>query len=377
MNSDYPLVPYEPPSWASRLTFIPKHRIQFANRNTPIQRWHLPGIPEDFQVLLKRDDMTGSVLSGNKIRKLEFLLADAVEKGCEVIMTCGGVRSNHCRATAIASCQMGLDCHLFLWSRTQDLQGQFTGNTLLDRMVGSNFYLVPHECSFQTEILPRMTQLQEHIKDTTGKKSYVVPLGGSNSVGVWGYIDCFQELVSQGLLEKVTDVVVASGSSGTVTGLAIGNFLTGNNLKIHGMAVLGDAAYFHFEADQILQDLGLQATDGSSGVKAADIMDIVEGAKGIGYGLSTPEELECIQEIAMTTGILTDPCYTGKAAFHTMRLMREDPGRFKGKEILFIHTGGWFDLFSGVMSSAVDGKTSAENKVTDWMELTDKVPVVQ
>ncbi|XP_041483272.1 putative D-cysteine desulfhydrase 1, mitochondrial [Lytechinus variegatus] len=376
-KSDYPFLPYEPPSWAANLALIPKYKFQLANLNTPIHKWRLPRTPDDFEVFVKRDDMTGSVLSGNKIRKLEFLLADAVDQGCEVILTCGGVRSNHCRATAISSRQLGLDCHLFLWSGTRDLKGQFTGNTLLDRMVGANFYLVPSECSFQNEIYPRMQQLRKHIMETTGKKCYSIPLGGSSSIGVWGYIDCFNELMKQGLHEKFTDIVVASGSTGTVTGLAIGNHLTGNKVKVHGMAVIADAAYFHEEADAILRDLGLQGSDGSSGVKAADIMDIVEGVKGIGYGLSTPEELECIQDVAMTTGLLVDPCYTGKATYHTMKLMKENPGRFKGKKILFIHTGGWFDLFSGVMSSAIDGKSSAENKVYDWMEMTDKLPFDQ
>ncbi|XP_030838186.1 bifunctional D-cysteine desulfhydrase/1-aminocyclopropane-1-carboxylate deaminase, mitochondrial [Strongylocentrotus purpuratus] len=370
-NNDYPLLPYDAPEWTSRLAVIPKYRVQLGSLGTPIQRWRLPGMPEDFQVHIKRDDMTGSVLSGNKVRKLEFLMADCLDQGCESIITCGGVFSNSCRAGAIAARQMGLDSHLFLWSESTDLP--FTGNALLDRLVGCNFYLMPLDCPLETQVYPRMKLLQDHIQKTTNKKAYRLPFGGSNEVGVWGYIECFRELMGQGLLDRFTDIVIAAGSSGSVTGLAIANYLTGSKLKIHGFAACKDQMFFYDLGDKTLQSLGLQDADGA-GVKAVDIMHIRDEVVGIGYAVNTSEELECIEQVAMNTGILVDPVYSGKATYHLLKLMNEKPGTFKGKQILFIHTGGVFDLFSGAVGSRLTKKGHKENKVYDWMDLSDKVP---
>ncbi|XP_072180400.1 uncharacterized protein [Diadema setosum] len=368
-NPDYPLLPYDQPDWTLKLNMVPEYKIQLGTLGTPIQRWRLPGAPEDFEVHIKRDDMTGSVLSGNKVRKLEFLMADAVSQGCDAIMACGGVFSNSCRAAAIAARQLGLDSHLFLWSSGMDLP--FTGNTLLDRLVGCHFYLIPLDCPYSTDVLPRMMKLKEHLRETKGKKAYTIPFGGSNEVGVWGYIDCFRELMSQGLHDRFTDVVIAAGSSGSVAGLAIGNHLTGGKLKIHGMAACMDQKFFHTEIDKILRSLGLQGQDGTTGVKAVDIVSIYEEVVGNGYAKNTIEELDCIEKVAMNTGILVDPVYSGKATYHLIKKMRETPGVFKGKKILFIHTGGVFDLFSGGVGSAMSAKSHDENRVHNWMQLTD------
>lgn len=114
---------YEPPKWASSLKDIPQFFVQLAQRNTPIHPWNISNLPEGFSLSIKRDDLTGSTLSGNKVRKLEFLLADALNKKCDTIFTCGGVQSNHCRATAVAARQLGLDCYLFLRSSEQKATG--------------------------------------------------------------------------------------------------------------------------------------------------------------------------------------------------------------------------------------------------------------
>ncbi|XP_011666977.2 bifunctional D-cysteine desulfhydrase/1-aminocyclopropane-1-carboxylate deaminase, mitochondrial [Strongylocentrotus purpuratus] len=373
-NLDYPLVPYEAPSWTSTINkdMIPKYTIKLGTLNTPIQRWRLPDIPDDFEVFVKRDDMTGSVLTGNKVRKLEFLMADCVDKGCQAVIACGGIFSNSCRAAAIAARQMGLDSHLLLWSKETEMP--FTGNALLDRLVGSNFYLMPKDCPFQTDVYPRMRQLYAHILKTSGKKAYQIPFGGTNEIGVWGYIACFHELMGQGLFESnYTDIVIAGGSGGSVMGLGIANYLTGSKLKIHGMAACLTNEYFHNEGDKILRAHGLQAEDGSTGVKTADIVHFAE-VVGIGYGMNTPEEMECIEKIATKTGIFVDPVYSSKAVYNLIKMMNESPDTLKGKKVLFIHTGGVFDLFSGVFASRMNAKSCSENRVFDWMELTDKVP---
>nr|NP_001229618.2 uncharacterized protein LOC578025 [Strongylocentrotus purpuratus] len=375
--ADFPLKSYSAAPWMEELKHIPRHRLELAMLNNPIHRWNLPGTPANFDVFIKRDDMTGSSLSGNKIRKLEFLLADAVSQGCDTVITCGGVRSNHCRTTAVATRQLGMDCHLLLRSEATNLDGSFTGNTLLDSMVGCSFYLIPKKSQYNSHIYPRMQQLVEYLRDSLGKKAYPIPIGGSNSVGVFGYLECFRELLQQDVQERFSDIVITSGSSGSLAGLAIGNYLTGSKLRIHGMAICDDAKYFHGEINKVLRELGMQEGQGSSGVRSEDIVDVVEGVRGLGYGLSQPEELECINQVARTTGIFVDPVYTGKATFHLMRLMKEEPDRFQGSKILFIHTGGVFDLFSGAMGSMADKRTSSEKKVYDWMEMTEKTPLCQ
>ncbi|XP_054771689.2 uncharacterized protein LOC129279614 [Lytechinus pictus] len=372
----FPLKSYSAAPWMEKMQNIPKQRIELAMLNTPIHRWHLPGTPTNFEVFIKRDDMTGSSLSGNKIRKLEFLLADAVSQGCDTVITCGGVRSNHCRTTAVASRQLGMDCHLLLRSEATHLDGSFTGNTLLDSMVGCSFYLIPKKAQYNAHINPRMQQLESYLRDSLGKRPYPIPIGGSNAIGVFGYIDCFRELLEQNVQNRFSDIVITTGSSGSLAGLAIGNYLTGSRLRVIGMAVCDDARYFHGEINKVLCELGLQG-QGSSEVRSEDIVDVVDGVKGLGYGVSQPEELDCINQVARSTGIFVDPVYTGKATFHLMRLMREEPERFQGSKILFIHTGGVFDLFSGAMSTMADGRTSAEKKVYDWMEMTDKTPLSQ
>lgn len=123
------------------------------------------------------------------------------------------------------------------------------------------------------------------------------------------------------------------------------HFILFYSYRIHGMAVCDNAKYFHGEINKVLRELGLQDGQGSSGVRSEDIVDVVEGVKGLGYGVSQPEELECINQVARTTGIFVDPVYTGKATFHLMRLMKEEPDRFQGSKILFIHTGK-YDILS-------------------------------
>ncbi|XP_071491542.1 uncharacterized protein [Diadema antillarum] len=375
VSVDFPLEPYIAPSWATHLRGVPSHKIKLAMLDTPIHRWRLPGTPDEFEVFIKRDDMTGSSLSGNKIRKLEFLLADAVSQGCDTVLTCGGVRSNHCRTTAVAARQLGMDCHLLLRSDTSNLNGSFTGNTLMDRMVGCHFYLIPKKSLYRTQIHPRMQQLAEYLGTTQGKKTYQIPIGGSNCVGVYGYIQCFEELIQQDVQDRFTDIVITTGSSGSLAGLAIGNYLTGSKLKIHGMAVCDDARYFHGEINLVLQELGIQGGHGSTQLRSENIVDVVEGVKGLGYGVSQPEELECIEQVARTTGIFVDPVYTGKATYHLIRLLQDEPQRFKGNKVLFVHTGGAYDVFSGTFESLMEAKSAEENKVYDWMELTDKTPL--
>ncbi|XP_033760439.1 putative D-cysteine desulfhydrase 1, mitochondrial isoform X2 [Pecten maximus] len=308
------LLPYVCPKWAQNLNHIPKYRIQ--------------------------------------VRKLEFLMADAVSRKCGHVITCGGVQSNHCRATAVAARQLQLQPHLLLRTDVQD-QSKIgsEGNLLLDRLCGSNMYIVPRKSPYETELKPRMETLAKKLREETGKEAYLVPVGGSNSVGLFGYITVFEELISQGLFDQFDDIVFACGSGGTAAGLAISNHLTGSRIRCHAIIVCDDKAYFTDHINQTLCSVGLDT------VHCQDILDIIEGHKGRGYGLSTSEELEFIMNVSQQSGIMLDPVYSGKAARGLMEELRSNPDRFQGNRILFLHTGGVFGMYDGSLDSVVKAET--------------------
>ncbi|WAQ99716.1 DCYD1-like protein [Mya arenaria] len=332
---------YIAPEWARQLKNIPKQKMQLANIPTPIHEWRLPGIPENFHVSIKRDDMTGSTLSGNKVRKLEFLMADCLTQGCKHVITCGGLQSNHCRAVATCARELGLQPHLVLRTDIEDPSSvSCEGNLLLDRLCAAKIYLSPRHSPYLTHLKPRMDKLAENIGAETGERCYKIPVGGSNSLGLWGYINMFSELVTQGAVEQFDDLIFATGSGSTAGGLAIGNYLTGSKLRIHGISVSDDARYFHAHCQEMLDAVGLH-------VRAEDILDVIDGHKGLGYGISTQEELDYILSVASSTGIMLDPVYTGKAAIGLQRELNNNPDMFKGNRILFVHTGGVFGLYDG------------------------------
>ncbi|XP_071162953.1 uncharacterized protein [Mytilus edulis] len=378
------LTPFSPPNWCNRLSHIPKYFVRLGNMNTPIHEWRLPNVPSGFKVYIKRDDMTGSTLSGNKVRKLEFLFADAIDKGCKNVITCGSIQSNFARSTAVAAAQLGLKCHLLLRSpevpytmesiesKTGKLEYKdcsanvtFEGNVLLDKMSGASMYLIPKTSKYVIDIKPRMEKLADHIKNETGEDSYLVPIGGSNVVGLYGYLTAFQEMISQGLLEDFDDIVFACGSGGTAAGLSIANYLNQSKLRIHAITVSDNKQSFIDHINDTLKEVGL-----GDSVCANDIIDIVDGYKGLGYGLSTPEEQEFIQSVSRSTGIILDPCYSGKGANGLVQELSSNPERFQGNRILFIHTGGIFGLFDGKMDSYLKQRKHPEPVVL-WKELDD------
>lgn len=338
---------YSPPSWASKLHPLPSQFCTLGQFPTPIHRWNLPGLPKDTEVWIKRDDLTGMQLSGNKVRKLEFLIADAKAQGADCVITIGGIQSNHCRATAVAAKYFNLDCYLILrTSRTVVEQDPgLEGNLLVERMVGAHVSLVSKEEYVQLGSVGLGKLLTEKLK-AEGRKPYVIPVGGSNSLGTWGYIEFVKEL--QGQLEggKVSgikhfdDIVMACGSGGTTAGLALAAHLSNLQTKIHAYAVCDTPEYF-YEYVQGLID-GLDA-----GVKSEDIVKVVN-AKGLGYAMSTTEELKLVKEVAELTGVILDPVYSGKALIGMLKDMAENPSEWEGKKVLFVHTGGLLGMYDKV-----------------------------
>lgn len=344
------LFAYTPPEWASKLLSIPKHRIKLAMLPTPIAKWNLPGIKSDVEIFIKRDDLTGCTLSGNKTRKLEFILAKALFDGCSTVITCGGVQSNHCRTTAVAAKELGMDCHLFL--RTDSVEKEMIqnpGNMLLDLFVGSKLHFIPKTAKYETEILPLQESLAKKIENENGTKSVCIPIGGSNVTGLFGYIEAWNEMIDQNLLENFDDIFVTCGSGGTAAGIAISNYLTGSKLKIHAVSVCDDKTYFHNHIDSTLQKLGILD------VKSRDIINIIDGYKGYGYGITTPDDVSMIREVAYKTGIFLDPVYTGKSMKGLVHELNSNLNIFRGRRILYIHTGGIFSLFDGKLSDKLSG----------------------
>lgn len=356
---------YTPPSWASLLNPIPSHIFSLGHLPTPIHKWNLPNLPTNTEVYLKRDDLSGMQLSGNKVRKLEFLMADAVAQGADCIITIGGIQSNHCRATAVAAKYLNLDCYLILRASkvVVDKDPGLTGNLLVERLVGANVQLISKEEYAQIGSVNLTNDLKEKLVKE-GRKPYVIPVGGSNSLGTWGYIEAIREIEQQvqattGRI-KFDDIVVACGSGGTIAGLSLGSWLGTLKAKVHAFAVCDDPDYFYNSVQDLID--GLKA-----GVDSHDIVNI-QNAKGLGYAINTSEELKFVKEIATATGVVLDPVYSGKAAYGMMKDMAENPKNWEGRKVLFIHTGGLLGLFDKVdqMSSLVE----------NWgrMEVQESVP---
>jgi D-cysteine desulfhydrase len=294
-------------------------------------------------LFVKHDDETGSVLSGNKVRKLEFLLAEAQEQRCDLVVTCGAVASNHCRATAAAARRLGMDSLLFL--RGED-PGTRDGNLLLDAMLGSRLrFITPEAYARRSEI---MATAADEAR-VAGRRPYVIPEGGSNARGALGYLACIDEIIAQadpGEPFPWDHVVAAVGSGGTLAGMLLGVKRRGLPLTVWGVNVCDSAAHFVARVLEIAAEFSVQfprlaAT--FSPIAAKDVR-ILDGYTEPGYGKATPEVMELVRSAARTEGLFLDPVYTGKAMLGL--ITEAQRGRFGSVgRVLFLHTGGIFSLF--------------------------------
>lgn len=288
---------------------------------------------------IKRDDQTGTELSGNKIRKLEFAIQEAMEQGCDTLVTCGGLQSNHARATAAAAAKLGLGCSLLLAAEEMPVP---QGNLLMDRLFGAQIRVV----SFDDFVHRRdaiMTAMLTELA-AVGKKGYLIPLGASNGIGTFGYYHCLEEIAAQevALGFQFDRIVMAVGSGATYAGLFYANRVLGRTTAITGVNISADAAYFQTTISGILQE-SFRYTGEPVACSPEDI-EMLDGYVGLGYALNQPEELRFIAELAALEGIVLDPVYTGKAMRGVVEAIKQ--GRFgKDERILFIHTGGLYGVF--------------------------------
>jgi D-cysteine desulfhydrase len=320
-------------------------RIPLARLPTPLERLERTGDRLGVELLVKRDDLTGSELSGNKVRKLEFLLADARAQGCDTVITCGGQQSNHCRATALASTRVGMRSHLLLRTADPGHPPAATGNILLDRMAGADIqWITLAEWARRDEL---MAEASDRLAGA-GRRAYIMPEGGSNALGAWGYLRAVAEELDaelSSLPSRPTTVIHACGSGGTGAGLVLGAALCGwreRGIHVLGVNVCDDRDYFVRAIGRICRDFERRAPLGLS-IRDEDI-DILDGYVGVGYAKSRPEELRELIALSRTEGLILDPVYTGKAWYALVQELTRDRSRF-GSRVVFLHTGGMFGLF--------------------------------
>jgi len=322
------------------MSIIYPSRISLANLPTPIekldrltQKWGGPDI------YVKRDDLTGIALSGNKIRKLEFVIAEAQARGADLLITCGGIQSNHARATAVAAIKSGMKSYLVLRGQEGD---EVDGNLLLDFLVGAKVKYITAE-DYSTRVDEIMAELAEDLKKQ-GYHPYVIPEGASNELGAIGYLAATEEIVEQlnKLKLDIDYIVCAVGSGGTHAGLLLGQKLYNQKYKVIGFNVCDDEAYFIAKISRISKG-AIDRFSFKVDFKNDDVK-IIDGYVGEGYALNRQEEIDFIKQVALEQGLILDPVYTGKTLFGLKDQISK--GRFKkGEKILFIHSGGLFGLF--------------------------------
>ena len=314
-------------------------KLNLANLPTKIEKLSRLSQEWGFDLYVKRDDQTGSELSGNKVRKLEYVLKEAFDMGCDTIITCGGIQSNHCRATVVAATKLEMNPVVLL--RISEAP-KVEGNYFLDKLFGADVrFCTPEEYrSSRNEI---MKKIAEDFSQN-GHKAYIVPEGASFGIGALGYYDCMLEIVAQEKAMGINfdTVVVAVGSGGTYAGLYLANKFLKLNKRVIGMAVCDNQNYFK----DVIFDISKEALPYIN--EKIDInreeIEINDKYIGVGYALSRPEELSFIAEIARKEALALDPVYTGKAMYGLYNEIKSS-NMSDSKNILFIHTGGLFGLF--------------------------------
>ncbi len=310
-------------------------RRRYTEGFTPLE--FLPRLTESLggpNIWIKRDDLLGLAAGGNKTRKLEFLVADALAQGADTLITCGAVQSNHCRLTLAAACKEGLACHMVIEERVPgSYKTDASGNNFLFHLMGvSSVTVVPGG----SNLMQAMEKVADQVR-AQGGKPYIIPGGGSNAVGTLGYVACAEEILAQAFDKGLTIdcVVCTSGSGGTHAGLAVGFWGNNTGIPVVGINISRpnetQLPVIYKDAKATAERLGLDFPE--------EVVECVEGYVGPGYSLSTPEMVEAVTLMARTEAILLDPVYTGKSFSGLIGLIRQ--GRFKkGQNIVFVHTGG-------------------------------------
>jgi len=316
-------------------------RVKIASLPTPIEELsRLTNLLKGPRLWVKRDDLTGLAFGGNKTRKLEYLVADALANHADTLLTAGAIQSNHCRQTAAAAARFGLRCQLVLTGIQPELS---SANLLLDELLGASLTWVADRADRDTTL----TETFNHLK-ADGRKPYLIPYGGSSPIGALGYMHAMQELMEQGI--SFDWIVVASSSGGTQAGLVCGAKQFGFEGQILGISI--------DEPQALLQAYVLELANQSAGLQGMTATitqeDVLVNADycSAGYGIMTDLERKAIQLFAENEGLLLDPVYTGRAAGGMLDLIKR--GFFSGNDrVLFWHTGGQPALFASAYTGMI------------------------
>ena len=320
------------------MNFTKFPRRQYIQGQTPIE--FLPSLTKtlggDINLYVKRDDLLPGSAGGNKTRKLEFCIADALEKNADTIITCGAIQSNHCRLTLSWSVKENLDCHLILEERVAGTYNKdASGNNFLYQLLGvKSIEVVPGGSDTTAAMEKKAQTLKEE-----GKKPYLIPIGASNAIGALGYAACAEETMNQlnNMHLDIDHIILPSGSAGTHAGMVTG--MIGGNM---GIPITGiNVSQSKEEKEEKVYNLAVETAeklDIKGNITREDIVCFDEYV-GDGYSIPTDSMVEAVKLFARTEGILLDPVYSGKTAAGLIDLIRK--GHFpKGSNILFLHTGG-------------------------------------
>ena len=315
-------------------------RARFAHLPTPLEPAPRLSAELGIDLWIKRDDCTGLAGGGNKTRKLEFLLGEALEQGADTLITQGAVQSNHVRQTAAAAASFGMACEIILENRTGNQAVDYvgSGNVLLDRLLGASIRTVPAGLDMNAEM-----EVNAAAARKRGAVPYIIPGGGSNAVGALGYVDCALELAGQANDEGlvIDRLVTATGSAGTHTGLVAGMAVSGADIPVLGIGVRAPKD----KQETNVFNLAVE-TAGLLGHPERVTREMVVADcdyVGAGYGLIDQAVIDALKLAARTEGLLLDPVYTGKAMKGLIALARR--GAFEGETVVFLHTGGAQGLF--------------------------------
>lgn len=317
-------------------------RVHLAHLPTPLEK--LDRLSKELggpEIWIKRDDCTGLSTGGNKTRKLEFLMAEAMAMGADTVMTQGATQSNHARQTAAFAAKLGLGCHILLEDRTgsNDANYNDNGNVLLDHLHGATTSKRAGGMDMQAEMEFAADKLRAQ-----GRKVYLIPGGGSNATGALGYVNCAFELVSQANDRSmvIDHLVTATGSAGTQAGLITGLKAMNARIPLLGIGVRAPKE----KQEENVFALALKTAEKLGCPNVVERGDVVADSSyvGAGYGIPREDTIEAIRMFAQLEGLLLDPVYSGKGAAGLIDYCRK--GHFKkGEKVVFLHTGGSAALF--------------------------------
>jgi D-cysteine desulfhydrase family pyridoxal phosphate-dependent enzyme len=315
-------------------------RFPLALLPTPLE--FLPRLSRELggpELLIKRDDQTGLAFGGNKTRKLEFLVGEALAQRADTLVTVGAAQSNHCRQTAAAAAKAGLECELILNGKRPDMPN---GNLLLSELLGANCHWIE-----RSERPAKLRELPDQLR-AHGRQPYVIPVGGSNGVGATGYVVAMQELVGQLITQQlqVDHLVFGSSSGGTQAGMVLGARIVGFKGQLHGLSIDKDAPELEAYEEEVAKIANECAKYIGSEVRLTkDDIKVICGYVGEGYGVIGDLEREAMRLMARCEGIILDPVYAGRSVGALVDLIRTRVFK-KGETVLFWHTGGAPALFA-------------------------------